>query len=256
MPLSGHLLTQDNQQDHVSGSPNGHTRTLLQAPGGYTSWRAWLLGKSVPLVIFTLFLVANGLTFPREVMQLVHDGVGLYSLMQVLRHFLMLGFLLLVTAAYLTRSHVVARAHGFWERGFPMFVLFATFAGMSFLGHNEDAQKVPLVAVGILLTLIGFYFSLWALRYLRTSFGIMAEARAPVTSGPYQYVRHPLYLGESLSMLGLCLAMGTASALLFWVIWTGMQVGRASIEERKLAHQFEDYRTYRERTRFILPGLY
>jgi protein-S-isoprenylcysteine O-methyltransferase Ste14 len=256
MPVSGHLLTQDKQQHQFPGPPTGPAKTLLQAPGGYTSWRAWLLGKSLPLAIFTLALVANGLTFPREVMQLVHDGVGLYPLMQVLRHFLMLGFLLLVAAAYLTRTHAVARAHGFWERGFPMFVLFATFAGMSFLGHQQGAQRVSLVAVGILLTLIGFYVSLWALWYLRTSFGIMAEARSPVISGPYQYVRHPLYLGESLSMLGLCLAMGTPSALLFWVIWTGMQLGRASVEERKLAHQFEDYRRYRERTRFILPGLY
>jgi len=256
MLVSSHLLTEDKEQHQVPGPPIGHTRPLLQAPGGYTSWRGWLLGKSLPLSIFTLFLVANGLTLPREAMQLVQDGVRLYPLMQVLRHFLMLGFLLLVAAAYLTRTHAVARAHGFWERDFPLFVLFATFAGMSFLRHNEDAQTVPLVAVGIFLTLVGFYFSLWALWYLRTSFGIMAEARSPVISGPYQYVRHPLYLGESLTMLGLCLAMGTASALLFWAVWTGLQLGRAAVEERKLAQQFEDYRTYRNRTRFILPGLY
>jgi protein-S-isoprenylcysteine O-methyltransferase Ste14 len=248
MPVSGHLLTENKEQHQVPGPLTGHTRPLLQAPGGYTSWRAWLSGRFLPLSIFTLFLVANGLTLPR--------GMRLYPLMQLLRHFLMLWFLLLVAAAYLTRTHAVARAHGFWERGFPLFVLFATFAGMSFLGHNESAQKVPLVMVGILLTLIGFYFSLWALWHLRTSFGIMAEARSPVISGPYHYIRHPLYLGEGLTMLGLCLAMGTASALLFWVVWTGMQLGRAAVEERKLAHQFEDYRTYREGTRFILPGLY
>jgi protein-S-isoprenylcysteine O-methyltransferase Ste14 len=57
-------------------------------------------------------------------------------------------------------------------------------------------------------------------------------------------------------MLGLCLAMGTAAALLFWAVWTGMQMTRARIEEAKLAGQFEDYRAYRETTRFILPGLY
>jgi protein-S-isoprenylcysteine O-methyltransferase Ste14 len=84
----------------------------------------------------------------------------------------------------------------------------------------------------------------------------MAEARSPVMSGPYRYVRHPLYLGESLSMLGLCLALGTVIALLFWAVWTGMQLTRAHIEEGKLSRQFADYRAYLERTRFILPGLY
>ena len=84
----------------------------------------------------------------------------------------------------------------------------------------------------------------------------MAEARSPVTSGPYRYVRHSVYLGESLGMLGLCLAMGTVVALLFWATWTAMQLTRATIEESKLAQQFADYRVYRERTRFIVPGLY
>jgi protein-S-isoprenylcysteine O-methyltransferase Ste14 len=137
-----------------------------------------------------------------------------------------------------------------------MLVLLATFVGMSFLGRADVPPRVELVAVGLLLTLIGFYFSLWAVWHLRASFGIMAEARSPVTAGPYRFVRHPLYLGESLSMLGLCLAMGTAPALLFWVLWTGMQLARAYIEERKLARQFDDYRVYCQRTRFILPCLY
>jgi len=84
----------------------------------------------------------------------------------------------------------------------------------------------------------------------------MAEARRAVTSGPYQYVRHPLYLGETLTLLGLCLMIGTAIALLFWAVFIGMQMARARIEEAKLARQFDEYRTYRLRTRFILPGLY
>jgi protein-S-isoprenylcysteine O-methyltransferase Ste14 len=110
--------------------------------------------------------------------------------------------------------------------------------------------------MGLLLTVLGHYVSLWALWYLRGSFAVLAEARSPVTSGPYRYVRHPLYLGEMLSMLGLCLAMGTVTSLLFWLAITGMQLIRARIEEAKLANQFDDYRAYLERTRFILPGLY
>jgi protein-S-isoprenylcysteine O-methyltransferase Ste14 len=228
----------------------------MQAPVGYVSWQGWLAGKVFPLAIFTLFLVITGLALPHEMMQVVGEGIRLYPVMELLRQFFMVGFLLLVIAAYLTRTHVVARAQGFWEKVFPMLVLLATFVGMSFLGRADVSPRVELVAVGLLLTLIGFYFSLWAVWHLRASFGIMAEARSPVASGPYQYVRHPLYLGESLSMLGLCLAMGTAPAFVFWVAWTGMQLARARIEERKLARQFDGYRAYRKRTRFILPGLY
>jgi protein-S-isoprenylcysteine O-methyltransferase Ste14 len=228
----------------------------MKAFGGYTSWQRWLAGKVLPLTIFTLFLVTHSLTLPREAVQLMHEGIRLYPLMELLRHFLMVGFLLIIVMAYLTRTRAVASAYGFWERIFPLLVLFATFVGMSFLGHAEAPQRPFPIAVGLLLTGVGYYVSLWALWHLRGSFGIMAEARSPVTSGPYRYVRHPLYLGESLSMLGLCLAMGTVTALLFWAAWTGMQLARARIEEGKLSRQFADYRAYLERSRFILPGLY
>ena len=231
-------------------------QTALQGPGENASWRGWFAGKALPLTVFTLLLVMNGLALPREAMRLGLDWTSIDALELVLRHVLTLGFLVLVIAAYVTRAGVVARAQGFWERVFPLLVPFATFAGLWMVERLGGTQRVDLGVVGLLLTLIGFSVSLWALWYLRRCFGIMAEARLPVTSGPYRYVRHPLYLGEGLSMLGLCLTTGTATALIFWVLWTAMQLVRASVEERKLARHFDEYRGYRECTRFIIPGLY
>jgi protein-S-isoprenylcysteine O-methyltransferase Ste14 len=115
---------------------------------------------------------------------------------------------------------------------------------------------LDLLGIGLLTTLLGYGVSLWALWHLRGSFAIMAEARRAVMFGPYRYVRHPLYLGETLALLGLCLMIGTVTALLLWAGVTALQLTRARIEEKKLARQFDDYRAYLERTRFILPGLY
>jgi len=255
MTRRGDSLTQDTQERPVVGAWDKHSRLAIDAPGGYTSWTVWLVGKALPVALFTALLATNGMTLPQELMRVVREGIRLYPLLELLRHSLLLGFLLLIVAAYLTRTHAVDHARGFWERGFPMLVLLASFVGMWLLGRAEMLHRLELVAVGLILTLLGFYFSLWALWHLRGSFAIMAEVRSPVSSGPYRYVRHPLYLGESLSMLGLCLAMGTARALLFWAVLTGMQLTRARIEEGKLARQFDDYRVYRQRTRFVLPGL-
>jgi protein-S-isoprenylcysteine O-methyltransferase Ste14 len=256
MGVGSQSLGQDEEQSEFFGSQDGQARLFLRAPRGYRSWQAWLLGKVFPLAIFTLFFVTNGLALPGEAIQLVSEGMRLHPLMALIRHSLMLGFLLLIIAAYLTRSQAVARARGFRERIFPLLVLFATSFGMSFLRHAESTHRLDVIAIGLLLTVLGYFVSLWGLWYLRGSFGIMAEARLTVTSGPYRHVRHPIYLGEMLSMLGLCLTMNTAIALLFWAAITGMQLVRARIEEEKLAHQFADYKAYLGRTRVILPGLY
>jgi protein-S-isoprenylcysteine O-methyltransferase Ste14 len=226
----------------------------MRAFEGYSSWRSWLSGKAIPLAIFTLLLTTNSLVLPREAAHLAREGIRLYPLMELLRHFLTLGFLLLVVAAYLTRSHAVAPTRGFGERAFPMLVLLVTFLAMPLLERATVPHRLELIAVGLLLTILGYCVSLWALWHLRGSFAILAEARSPVISGPYRYVRHPLYLGESLSMLGLCIAMRTATALFFWAAWTAMQLARARIKERKLALQFNDYSAYQQRTPFILPG--
>jgi protein-S-isoprenylcysteine O-methyltransferase Ste14 len=256
MTVRSSLLDQDECQNQLSGRHERPQRRLMQVPCGYASWRGWLSGKALPLAIFTMFLVTNSLTIPGQVVQLVREGVQSHQGMELFRHLLLLGFSFLIVAAYLTRTRAVDPARGFWERFFPMLVLIVTFAGTSFLEHIKGPYQSELVWTGLLLTLLGYGVGLWALWHLRGSFAIMAEARSPVTSGPYRYVRHPVYLGESLGILGLCLAMGTVVALLFWAIWTAMQLMRAHIEETKLALQFDDYRVYRERTRFILPGLY
>lgn len=256
MTVSSRPLTQDEQNGQVIRPCGGHDRIFLQAPNGYVSWRGWLAGKGLPLAIFIMALVVNSQALPHEVARAMRDGLPLHSLMQLLRQSLMLGFFLFIAAAYLTRTRAVTPARGFWEKGFPFLVLCANFVGMSLLERSAALERLDLIMVGLLLTLLGYCVSLWALWHLQSSFAIMAEARSPVMSGPYQYIRHPLYLGELLALLGLCLAMGTVPAILFWVVLTGMQLMRASIEETKLARQFADYRAYLERTRFVLPGLY
>ncbi|MDH3444320.1 MAG: isoprenylcysteine carboxylmethyltransferase family protein, partial [Deltaproteobacteria bacterium] len=99
------------------------------------------------------------------------------------------------------------------------------------------------------------WLSSWSVWHLRDSISIMAEARRIVVSGPYCYLRHPLYLGEIVTLLGACLLIGTWIALLFWVVISASQITRARIEENKLSRVLPDYESYRRKTPFILPGL-
>jgi protein-S-isoprenylcysteine O-methyltransferase Ste14 len=208
------------------------------------------------MAFWSLFLVSVGRKIPESIATLLRDGFALYPALELARHVLTLAFIALVGSTYLTRMRAVGKARGLREIVFPMFVFLAGIAGMAILVLRYKVPRHPaLVLSGLALASCGICCSLWALVHLRNSFSILAEARRPVTTGPYRLVRHPLYLGEALTMLGLCLTLGSAAALLFWASINALQLFRARIEEEKLARQFDEYRAYREKTPFIVPGL-
>jgi protein-S-isoprenylcysteine O-methyltransferase Ste14 len=220
------------------------------------TWKAWLAGKALPLAICALIALSVGWGVSADAARLTRQGVALFPALDLVRRCLTLLFVLLIAASYLTRGRVIEPARGFGEQVFPVLVLLAGPIGVVFLGRHTLPRSLDMAAAGLVIAVLGAGLSLWSLWHLRASFSIMAEARSPVTSGPYRYVRHPLYLGEALMMLGLCLMIGTVAAVLFWAALNALQVQRARIEESKLASRFEEYRAYQQRTRFILPGIY
>jgi protein-S-isoprenylcysteine O-methyltransferase Ste14 len=216
--------------------------------------REWLTGKLVPLVLWSLLLAFQIKALATSSSEMARAGLRDDLALEVARH--TLAFLLLVLAAYVTRLRAVSHAQGFRERVLPMLVFMAGPAGIIVLGWLDLAPSFQTPRIAVALSVAGLALSLWALWHLRSSFSILAEARTVVRSGPYRFIRHPLYLGEALTMLGLCLLQGTVSALCLWAAVNLFQVVRARIEEEKLAREFPDYQAYRRQTRFILPGIY
>jgi protein-S-isoprenylcysteine O-methyltransferase Ste14 len=77
-----------------------------------------------------------------------------------------------------------------------------------------------------------------------------------VASGPYQLVRHPIYVGILLALLGTALAYGP-----FWFIMLfgvgAFFVYSTYVEERDLCARFPDaYRRYRARTKRLVPFIW
>jgi protein-S-isoprenylcysteine O-methyltransferase Ste14 len=77
-----------------------------------------------------------------------------------------------------------------------------------------------------------------------------------ITSGPYRFVRHPIYTGLLLLFLGNAVMVGDWRGLLAVAIVFASFWRKFRLEERWLAEHFgEPYRLYQARTKALIPAL-
>jgi protein-S-isoprenylcysteine O-methyltransferase Ste14 len=241
-----------NEYHKIPESQDGSTSARSSAPAG-NDRKNYIAGKVLPLAVWIFFLVLILISMIADARRMLYEGASLDSLLVLARASLTGAFMVLLASAYLTRIRATERAQGFWERSFPLLVFLVSIVGMGLVQSRPGSPPLYFVAAGLILGPLGLCLSIWSVWHLRSSFSILAEARRTVVSGPYRYLRHPLYLGEALTMLGACLLIGTWIALLFWAAVSGLQLARARIEEKKLSRVLSDYPAYRGKTPFIFP---
>ena len=110
--------------------------------------------------------------------------------------------------------------------------------------------------VSDVLILAGTVFSIVSLAWLGRRFGIRPDVRGLVTSGPYRWVRHPLYLGESGFALGWLLLRLSPLMVAVFFLWCALQYYRILMEESALGAVFPEYEDYRRRTPRIIPFIH
>ena len=76
-----------------------------------------------------------------------------------------------------------------------------------------------------------------------------------VTSGPYHFIRHPIYAGVLLALAGALVAHHDAPAVAAAVIACAAIGVRIASEERQVAARYPEYVDYARRTRRVLPWL-
>jgi len=126
------------------------------------------------------------------------------------------------------------------------------------------AAAFPLDVLGLVLYLAGCAFVLWARRTLGKMWGISTSLQVRlhadhqlVQDGPYAFVRHPMYFGWWVAMLGLLLLYPVWMVLLMLVFSVISFTGRARREEAALAERFgAAWSKYKKRTNFLIPFVY
>ena len=133
--------------------------------------------------------------------------------------------------------------------------MVATFLPLTFTIAAPSHSSLAAVAAGDLILLAGVGWSLWALAVLGKNISLIPQARRLVRSGPYAAVRHPLYLGEAATAVGVVVGAFSWVGLVLLAIFTILQVVRAVHEEALLATAFAEYDGYRAVTARFVPGL-
>ncbi|HWB34024.1 MAG TPA: isoprenylcysteine carboxylmethyltransferase family protein [Candidatus Paceibacterota bacterium] len=152
------------------------------------------------------------------------------------------------------------------HQGFFLFRIVAFFVVVIALGMSRATRYVsvalPVATVsqwaplGALVCVLGIGLAVWARVYLGRNWGMpMSVKDSPelVTTGPYAYVRHPIYTGVLLAVLGSALA--TSWIWLIWLLASGVYfIYSATQEEKLLMKEFpEAYPAYKKRTKMLVP---
>jgi protein-S-isoprenylcysteine O-methyltransferase Ste14 len=118
---------------------------------------------------------------------------------------------------------------------------------------GPQSWQEPLVIAGLTCIVVGPVIALWGLLHLGRSFGIFVSVRKVVLTGPYQWVRHPMYLGWVCIYTGVAMANFSGAYCLLVAIHVSLLLYRAHMEETQLAEHSAEYREYMKRTGFIFP---
>ena len=114
-------------------------------------------------------------------------------------------------------------------------------------------------AVALLMTATVWLF-VWASRTMGRNWSIVARTRgdhALVTSGPFAWIRHPIYTAMFLMMIALAIGLGHVARLIIAVpVYALGTAIRVRIEERLLRTAFGSaYEEYAKRVKRFIPGV-
>jgi protein-S-isoprenylcysteine O-methyltransferase Ste14 len=128
-----------------------------------------------------------------------------------------------------------------------------------FKGHHAIVKNPILQGIGMGLFLTGLGLALWARVYLGRNWGTPMSEKVDaelVTTGPYRYIRNPIYSGLILAAIGTAIAVSW-----YWlvaVVFMGAYfIYSATVEEHIMERLLpNDYPAYKRSTKMLIPFMF
>lgn len=153
------------------------------------------------------------------------------------------------------------------SRFLQLALLVATYVLMAVPDLGWGLLNEPLVpagrtasAVGYGLLLAGMFFAGWARIFLGGNWSsnvTLKEDHTLIRSGPYRIVRHPIYTGLLVALLGTAIALGPLRCFLGVILAAVAWKIKSITEERFMVQQFGDrYTHYRMQVKALVPYIW
>jgi protein-S-isoprenylcysteine O-methyltransferase Ste14 len=161
----------------------------------------------------------------------------------------LMSFYLVLFVLLILRPPARSQAQGILPR-------MAAFVGtylpwtIGFFPANHSASLSVLATVCVVS---GMVLATITVLHLGKAFSLVPQARSVVRSGPYRWLRHPLYLAEEVAVVGALLQFLSPLTLTIFVIHIGVQICRIVYEERLLRLVFPEYGTYAMTSWRLIP---
>jgi len=118
-------------------------------------------------------------------------------------------------------------------------------------------RTLATYGVGVTLVFLGLAFAVWARRHIGSNWSgtvTVKEDHVLICTGPYAWVRHPIYTGLLAAILGTAVARGELRGVWALVLCTIAFVSKLRIEERWMRQVFgEEYERYSALVPALIP---
>jgi protein-S-isoprenylcysteine O-methyltransferase Ste14 len=129
--------------------------------------------------------------------------------------------------------------------------------GVGALTARAIPQSAAVSVIAVILVACGVGFAVWARVHLAGNWSARVTVKQDhqlIRTGPYRYVRHPIYTGMLLALAGTFVFVGTPLALIAFALITVSFARKLMVEERFMTATFgADYDQYRRETARLIP---
>jgi protein-S-isoprenylcysteine O-methyltransferase Ste14 len=153
-----------------------------------------------------------------------------------------------------------------WDKILLAITAIALFAWLAVMGldvmrYRWSHLSIGFQAFGLSLLVLSLYLFFVTFRensFLSPAVRIQRErAQRVISTGPYRYVRHPLYAGFVMFVFGASLMLASCYGLIGALVLTGIVIIRAVLEEQVLRRDLSGYAAYMRRVKYrFIPHLW